>query len=51
MFGRSKPSRTHTQQMWDELMESYDHLKQAVGLGDGRAVDLFPVCPPSSSSS
>jgi hypothetical protein len=31
VFGRSKPSRTHTQQMWDELMESYGHLKQAAG--------------------
>ena len=39
MFGRSKPSRTHTQQLWDELMESYGHLKLAAGHAAGGAAE------------
>jgi hypothetical protein len=34
-----------------DQLTKYDHLKQAVGLGGGTSVDLFPACPPSSSSS
>lgn len=39
MFGRSKPSRTHTQRLWDELMESYGHLKLAAGHAAGGAAE------------
>ena len=39
MFGRNKPSRTHTQQLWDELMESYLHLKLAAAHAAGGAAE------------
>jgi hypothetical protein len=44
VFGRNGRSRTHTQQLVDELMESYDHLRLAAGHAAGSAAER--VVPP-----
>jgi hypothetical protein len=33
-----------------DQLTKYDHLKQIVGLGDGKTTDLLPECPPVSST-
>lgn len=34
-----------------DQLTKYDHLKQAVGLGDGaKSTDLLPECPPASTT-
>jgi hypothetical protein len=43
VFGRSKPAKTQKQQMMDELVESYGHLRQAAGhLAGGTAEVVTP---------
>ncbi len=43
MFGRNRRARTHAQQLINELMESYDHLKLAAGhAADGAAERVGP---------
>jgi len=39
VFDRSKPSRTHSSQLMDELVESYGHLKLAAGHAAGGAAE------------
>lgn len=39
VFGHSKPSSTHRQQLRDELTESYNHLKLAAGHAAGGAAE------------
>jgi len=39
VFGRNKPSQTHTQQLLDELAESYGHLRLAAGHAAGGAAE------------
>jgi hypothetical protein len=41
VFGRGKPNETHTQQLLDELGESYGHLKLAAGHLAGGAAERF----------
>jgi hypothetical protein len=40
VFGRSKPAKTQSQQMMDELVESYGHLRQAAGHLAGGAAEV-----------
>jgi len=43
VFGRSKPAKTQSQQMMDELLESYGHLRQAAGhMAGGAAEKVTP---------
>lgn len=43
VFGRNKPERTQTEQLLDELTESYGHLKLAAGhVAGGAAEKLTP---------